>query len=369
MTLPKLPRAVLAVPGIAALLVAALLVATLANHARADEIVLYKGDARTDVTVTDETYEGVVYRQKGIPAPQNYPAAKVREVIYTKRSKFYSFGDDAFAVGDYAKAAEFYKTAAASAKNWEKQYGLFNVAECLRLSNKLDDAIKAYNELLTAVPKTRFVGDCYERIALCQRALRKPDDAKKTYEQLKGQVTLKNLGARWELLADFRLLELQEKGDPKGALAGYQELQTKAAEFPDVANMARLRVGYVMIQEKQIDKARKFFEDIIKDRQASSGDMTIVAGAYNGLGTTYLAKPTLTAADYDAALFPFFRTIFHYGDSLKQSELLAEALYQGGICLDSREGENNKKRAKILFSRCAEEFPTSEWAKKAALKK
>ncbi len=348
---------------------AALLLAALAVHARADEIVLFKGETRADVTVTDETYEGVVYRQKGIPAPQNYAAAKVREVIYTKRSKFYGFGDDAFAVGDYAKAADFYKTAAAGAKNWEKQYGLFNVAECMRLSNKLEDAIKAYNELLTAVPKTRFFGDCYERIAMCQRALRKPEEAKKTYEQLKGQVTLKNLGARWELLADFRLLELLEKSDSKAALTGYQELQGKAAEFPDVANMARLRVGYVMIDQKQVDKAKKFFEDIIKDRQASASDIAIVAGAYNGLGSTYLAKETPSKADYDAALFLFFRTIFHYGDSLKQSELLGEALYKGGLCLGAREGENNQKRAKILFSRCAEEFPTSEWAKKAAMKK
>lgn len=349
-------------------LLAALLVVATAGALRADEIVLYKGDSQADVTVTAETYEGVVYRKKGIPAPQNYPASKVREVIYTKKSKYYEFGEDALAAGDLAKAAEFFKTAAGPAKNWEKQYGLFQAAECLRLARKLDDAIKAYNELLTAEPKTRFFGDCYERIAMCQRALGKSDEAKKTYEQLKGQVTLKNLDARWELLSDFRLVELDERADPKGALAKYEELQGKAAEYPDVANMARLRVGYVLIQDKQIDKARKFFSDIIKDRQAS--DVAVVAGAYNGLGTTYLAKESPTPADYEQALFPFFRTIFHYGEQLKGSELLAEALYQGGVCLAARAGENNQKRAKQLFSRCVDEFPaTSEWARKAALKK
>ncbi len=338
-----------------------------AGAARADEIVLFKGDTLTNVTVTNETYEGLTYKKKGIPAEQPLAAAKVREVRYTgKKTKFYEFGEDALAVGDLAKAAEFFKTAAAPAKNWEKQYGLFQVAECLRRMNKLDDAIKAYNELLTAVPKTRFFGDCYERIAMCQRALRKPDEAKATFEQLKGQVTLKNLGARWELLADFRLLELDEKNDPKKALTGYQDLQAKAAEFPDVANMARLRVGYVMIQQGQIDKARKFFEDIIKDRQAS--DTQIVAGAYNGLGSTYLTKEKPTAEEHDQALFLFFKTVFHYGEELKGTELLAEALYKGATCLAARAGEHNQKRAKQLFSQCKDEFPTSEWGKLAALK-
>ncbi|MBM4016488.1 MAG: tetratricopeptide repeat protein [Planctomycetes bacterium] len=357
MTLAKLSRVAV---------VASALVA-FAGAARADEIVLYKGDTLTNVTVTNESYEGLTYKKKGIQAEQSLAAAKVREVRYTgKKSKFYEFGEDALAAGDLAKAAEFFKTAAAPAKNWEKQYGLFQVAECLRRMNKLEDAIKAYNELLTAVPKTRFYGDCYERIAQCQRAQRKPDEAKATYEQLKGQVTLKSLGQRWELLADFRLLELDEKNDSKKALTGYQDLQAKAAEFPDVANMARLRVGYVMIQQGQIDKARKFFEDIIKDRQAS--DTAVVAGAYNGLGSTFISKEKPSVEEFDQALFPFFRTIFHYGDELKGNDLLAEALFKGGTCLAARPGENNQKRAKQLFSRCKGEFPTSEWGKLAALK-
>jgi len=361
------PKTALASPSALAA-AATLLAGTAAPTARADEIHLYKGEPRTGVTVRDETFEGVVYTQKGIPQPQSYPAAKVKSVVYTSsRSKFYDLASDAMAAQDYAKAADLFKTAAASAKNWEKQYGLFNAAECLRGQgkSKLDEAIRAYQELLTQVPKTRFFGDCYERIAMCQKAQGKPDEARKTYEQLKGQVTPKNLGERWNLLADFRLLELTEKSDPNGALSGYDELHKKAAEFPDVANMARLRVGYVMIQKGQIERARTFFNDIIKDRQAS--DVQTVAGAYNGLGTTFVAgKATPTPADFNAALFPFFRTIFHYGDELGTHDLVAEALYWGGRCLESRPGENNLKRARQLYERCKKEYPTSEWARLAA---
>jgi TolA-binding protein len=341
-----------------------------AAAARADEIVLMKGDPKTGVTVKEETYEGVVYTQKGIPQPQSYPASKVKEVRYEKRSTFYNLATEAMAARDFAKAVELFKTAAASAKNWEKQYGLFNAAECLRGMGKakLDEAIATYRQLLNDAPKTKFFGDCYERIAMCQRAQGKVDEAKQTYEQLKGQVTLKNLGPHFELLADFRLLEMSEKADPAAALNGYDELQKKAAEFPDVANMARLRVGYVMIQQKKVDRARTYFNDIIKDRQAS--DVATVAGAYNGLGSTYVAdKETPTPADFDAALFPFFRTIFKYGDELGQSDLLAEALYWGGRCLEARAKENDVKRAKQLYERCTREFPTSEWAKLAAKRK
>lgn len=346
---------------------ALLLLLSAAAAARADEIVLFKGEPRSGVTVKEETFEGVVYLQKGIPQPQNYPAAKVRSVVYEKKSRYYEIAEDALAVRDFAKAGELFKTAAANAKNWEKQYGLFQYADCLRAQGKakLDEAIKAYNDLLTEVPKTKFFGECYERIAACQRSQGKLDDAKKTYEQLKGQVTLKNLGARWELLADFRLLELSEKSDANAALTGYDELQKKAAEFPDVANMARLRVGYVMIQKQQIDKARSYFNDIIKDRQAS--DVQTVAGAYNGLGTSFVSgKKDPTLDDFNNALFPFFRTVFKYGDELGQSELVAEALYWGGRCLEGRGKENDVKRARQLYDRCKKEYPTSEWAKLAA---
>jgi TolA-binding protein len=348
----------------------AVLLCAAARRALADDIILLKGEPRTGVTVTDETYEGVIYRQKGIPQPQSYPAAKVREVRYERKSTPYRLAEDAFGARDFSKAVELFKTAAANAKNWEKQYALFLAAECLRAQGraKLDEAIKAYRDLLEQVPKTKFFGDCYERIAMCQRAQGKLEDAKQTYEQLKGQVTLKNLSPRWDLLADFRLLELSEKANPDAALNGYEELQQKAAEYPDVANMARLRVGYVMIQKGQIERARKFFDDIIKDRQAS--DVLTVAGAYNGLGTTYVAgKKEPTSDDFRSALYPFFRTIFHYGDELGPNELVAEALYWGGRCLEARGKENDVKRAKVLYDRCTKEYPTSEWAKLAAHRK
>lgn len=345
----------------------ALAAAAAVPAARADDIILFKGEPKVGVTVTDETYEGVIYRQKGIPQPQTYVAAKVKSVNYDKKSKFYELASDALDAHDLAKAAELFLTAGKNAKNWEKQYALFNYADCLRGQGKakLDEAIKAYNDLLTEVPKTKFFGDCFERIAMCQRTQGKNDEAKKTYELLKGQVTLKNLGARWDLLADFRLLELSEKADPNGALTGYDELQKKAGEYPDVANMARLRVGYVFIQKGQIDKARGYFNDIIKDRQAS--DVATVAGAYNGLGTTYVAgKKEPSLDDFNNALFPFFRTIFNYGDALGTNDMVAEALYWGGRCLEARTGENNVKRARQLYDRCKKEYPTSEWAKLAA---
>jgi TolA-binding protein len=342
-------------------------VAVAAAPARADDIHLYRGESRTDVTIVDETYDSVTYKQKGIPSPQELPASKVKSVVYTKApTKEWERAAIAMAEGRLGDASLLFQTAAAKAKNWEKQYGLFNVGECQRGQRMLDDAIKAYNTLLTEVPKTKFFGDCYEKIAACQRAQGKAADARKTYETLKGQVAQKGLSPRWAAIADFRLIELSEKDDPAAALRAYDELQQKAAEFPDVANMARLRVGYVMIQQQKIDRARSYFQDIIKDRQAS--DTATVAGAYNGLGTTYVAKDAPTTEDFEAALFPFFRTIFHYGDELGSNELIAEALYWGGRCLENREGDNNQKRARQLYDRCKSEYPTSEWAKMAALR-
>ncbi|MSP15183.1 MAG: tetratricopeptide repeat protein [Myxococcales bacterium] len=351
------------------LLLLPLLLAAWRAPAPVDEIVLWRGDVIAGVTVIQESCDGLTFRKRGASGEQTIAAGTVRDVRYSKRSKWFAAGDAAWKAGDQSKAAGSYIAAAAAAKNWEKPHALFRVAECRRLSGQFVEAITAYQELLRQVPATRFLGDCLERIAACERALGNIAAARKSYQELASPAASRKLGDRYPLLAALRLLELDEFAggrDPAAALAAYLQLQASAIDHPDIANMARLRVGCLLLQRGEPDRARIYFEDVIKEREAS--ELVIVAGAYNGLGATFLAKEQRKPADYDAALFPFLRTVFHYGDQLAGSELLAEALYQAGVCLAARPGADDQESAKLLLRRCQDEFPASEWAKKARLR-
>ena len=336
-----------------------------ASALRADEIHLYRGKPKLGVTVKEETFKEVVYTMPGVRSNQPIPADQVKEVIYKRRSDTFELAEIAMATGDYRKGASMFEAAAANPPKrgpWEKQYGLFNAAECQRAQGEYDKAIAAYDRLLKLVPDTKFYGDVFERKAQCYLAQRQRSKVRETYEALRNEVKTKGLSPRWDIFAEFQLVLLNEGSDAGRAQQSYEDIQRRAAkDFPDVANMARLRIGYVYIKQGKTEDARIFFQEIIDDRQASA--VTVVAGAYTGLGSTYVNQNNPTAKDFETALFPFLRVIYHYD----RTPSLPEALYWAGRCLEMRaqDREANSKRAKGLYRRLMKEYPTSEWARLA----
>jgi tetratricopeptide (TPR) repeat protein len=342
--------------------------AGLSCSAQADEIHLLKGNPKTGVRVSDETYEEIQYSLAGVRGTQSIKADQVKQVIYASSSDKWDLAMDSLAGGDYGKAVLLFESAAANPPKrgqWEKQYGLFQAAECYRAQRMFDKALKAYERVLKEVPKTRFFGDCFQKKAQIYLAQGDKTKAKSAYQELRSEVESKGLSPRWDMLAEFHLVQLGEAGDLEGSLKLYQDLQRRAKDYPDVANEARLRIGYVLKDQGKIADARTFFKDIIDDRQASS--TAVVAGAYRGLGNTYVNQQSATAADFEKALFHFLRVVYHYGDQLGGSDAVAESLYWSGRCLEMREKDQkeNQELAKSLYRRCIKEFPSSDWAKRS----
>lgn len=340
----------------------------LAAAARADEIHLYKGKSKTDIRVTSETYKEVEYSDSRIRGRQVLSASDVKEVVYENFSQRYELANEAMATGAFSKAIDLFESAAANAKGrfeFEQQYGLYNAAECYRAMGEFDKAIVAFDKLLSAVPQTKFYGAVYQRKAECYLAQKNKTRAEEVFKKLREEVKSKGLSPRWDILAEYHILNLNEGSDPSQSLAAYEDLQKRAGtDYPDVANLARWRIGYVLIQQGKIEDARAYFQDIIDERQAS--DINVVAGAYLGRGNTYVNKANAKPEDFQRALFDFLRVVVHYGDQLGKSTKVAEALYWAGRCLEMRGGTSSSDLAKEYYARVIKDYPSSEWARMAA---
>ncbi len=341
------------------------------SGAVADEIRMYKGKDLIDVTVVEESIDEIKFRMKGISQPQSRPSSLVKEVVYSNHSDRYFQALEAMDARDYDKAVMMFRAAAGGVKKsaeWEVQYSLFHAAECLRLARQYDEAVKAYDELIAKVPRTKFIGRAFEQKALCHESKNDVARAVETFQSLKA-ASIK-LGPRFEILADFHVTRLGQKNDPAAALEKFRELRARAERegFSDIANLARLGVGTALIGQGKLEEARAFFQEIIKDRQAS--EVRVVAGAYLGLGNTFVASKAPTAQDFDAALMPFLRVVFMYGPDLGNSPMVAEAAYWAGRCFESKEARDEKSRVRkvFLYQMVVKDYPGSDWARQAQVR-
>jgi tetratricopeptide (TPR) repeat protein len=346
------------------------LLALIAPGARADEIALYGGEPLKNVVVTDETAALVTYEPDAGGSPQTLAAARVRAVEHSRSSDAWRVAVECEAALRFDEAARLYRMAAASpprALAWERQYGLYRAAECDRLAGRADEAAARYRELLKQMPGSRFRGDCLERLATGALAVGDLATARSLLEELRDDAVSAGLGRRWQLRAELRLQQMDEGKDPDAALLGYVAFESRAAGYPDVQNLARLRAGRLRLARGQRDRAQLFFQKAFDERELLEPE--IAAGASNGLGLCLLAHPEgrePSAADRQAALVDFLRTALQYGPRLGRNELVAEAEVEAARELLREGGEANLARAHELRDRCLRDYPGTTWAQRAA---
>src|SRR5262245_17002578 len=343
------------------------LLAMIALGARADELALFGGEVVKSVVVTDETAALVTFEPEAGGTPRTLPAARVRAVDHARTSDAWRAAVELESALRFEDPARLYRMAAASpprALAWERQYGLFRAAECDRLAGRADEAAARYRELLKQMPASRFRGDCLERLATGALAVGDLATARTLLEELRDDAVSAGLGRRWQLRAELRLEQMDEAKDPDAALLGYVAFESRAAGYPDVQNLARLRAGRLRLARGQHDRAQLFFQKAFDERELLEPE--IAAGASNGLGLCRLAKEDATEADRQAALVDFLRTALQYGPRLGRDDLVAEALVEASRELVRQGGEANVARARDLRQRCLDEYPGTTWAQRAA---
>jgi len=360
-------------------LLATITLGALAPVARADEIALFLGAPRRAVVVTAESAATLTFEPESGGAPETLPTARVRAVVHDRTSDAFRGAREAEAAGRFETAARLYLSAAKAIAGatgpvrslaWERPTGLYRAAECRRALGRDDEAAALLRELLDEVPTTRFRGAALDRLARFALAVGDVAGARARLEQLRDDALRAGLGRRWQLRAELLLQEIDEARDPDAALRAYVAFESRASEYPDVKNLARLRAGRLRLAGGQHERAQVFFADAFAERERvgdEGGDaLAIAAGASNGLALARIAPPDATAEDHRAALDDFLRTLVVYGPRLGHSDLTAEALVGAARELGRGGGPEDRVRARQLAERCLREYPATRFAQAAA---
>jgi tetratricopeptide (TPR) repeat protein len=347
--------------------------------AQGDQIVLEDGSTvppkgvSFEVQITGEDYQAVKYRRSDTRAvEQRVEAAKVATVTYGTVPRAWEQALLERRNNDPATAAESFKKAAGiSSPFWLKAHGLYEAGETYFQMRDWNAAIQAFDELLQAVPDTRFLPQALLRTAEAYFQANDFDKAKSALEKLQSEARAKGFASRWANMASYWEIRLTEQsGDITQTVGEYQRLydRTKGTD-PKVANSCALRIGLAYIKQKDFAKARRFYEEIASS--ADDGEVQALSGAYLGLGNCFLAESGNDDKDkIREAQRNFLRVIVAYYDDPTQKakvppEIAAEALYQAGLCFEILRDEDYRRRSRGLYNEVMREFDGSEWAIKA----
>jgi len=331
-------------------------------EAAADTIRFVDGrKPQQNVEVMNETLDSIEYRLAGVRQTQKYPSAKVLDVVYTRTPDDYQVATDNFDVGAYQDAADLFLVAAQDSR---RQKGLaakciYQAGDALMRAGLFSDAVSTFEKLESSHADSRYIPEAALGTGLAHLRGGSASKAKASFSKLKSNSS--KYGERWGYEADLQLQMLSESKDPATALTTYRRLAKETqSKYPTVANQAKLRIGRVLISSKQFDEAESFFRTILEARTVSAPD--VVAGAYNGLGTSLRNKPGAGDKELREALYAHLRVIVSFEGVVSE---LPEALYGAGKCFQKVPVEDAANRSRRMLGRVINEFGNSSWAAKA----
>jgi hypothetical protein len=308
----------------------------------ADQIILKNGKSVAADEVIADTFEKVEYKRG--QAISNQAAGKVKSVVYGDAPDSYKLGLEKRDAGEFENATNLLKAAIASpgVRGWIKVQGNLELAETLRRwaakdRTKFALAIAAYDEVLKD-PKSRL-----RPVALLGRAQAhigsgNLDKAKADLQTLKTEANANKYGATYELLADYTLANAYEDAARPEAKQAFASLQTFAQGYSaredleaedrayaaELAGLARLAQGRVLIRENKAPDAQRQFEAIANDAKEVAA---VRAAALVGVGLAQQAQNKLKEAQFT---FAKVRVLYH-----EQGESVAEATYSLGVIAEA----------------------------------
>ncbi len=354
----------------------------LADQASFGEDIILKKSTNKPMKVdkvTLETYEEVRYK-KGSGSEQKLTADKVYKVEYGDTPDAYIQGMNLLRNYDYENAVSSFRLAMEDGRvrDWIKTYALYHIGKAYQAwgnstPSKYGDAIKAYKDLLTANPKTRFYADVLMNLAICYSQSGDIQNAVTTLDRLAKEAYEKKLGIIWEANAKHQKANIELEGgllddaerDFRSSENFCREQAGKCEDPPvksyleKLASLAKLSQGTILIKRKKYSQAKNFFNEIVNN---SASIPEAIASAQNGLGECLLTEKKLKEAQIQ-----FVTTKVVYGGIVEEA---ARATYFLGVCcLEMKDLEPRyKKKAHDYFREVVDLYPKTRWAKEARKK-
>ncbi len=338
----------------------------------ADTIYFKNGGIRSEVTVTKDNYEEVVFHTE-YTSEIKMDAGLVSQIEYSDAPAAFLQGKNFSIQKQYEKAIECFLESLEVAKrppivrDWIKQYGNFYIARTYHewADNTLDaekyrKAIAYYQNTLQEMPDTRFLAESHFHKTQCYLALAEHGLAKESLADMNKAVSRLKTKIDWE----FRLYLLQgdvflQEKQYNSALEKYEMAQKFAQEkkLSALFNESVMALGNCYLQKKDFSRAENFFQKIQKESHQADGELQAVVK--NGLALCYLEQ-----GQYLQARNLAVEVILQSRQGGKQQ---SSALFIAGQSYEKLAEKNpaSLQSAKIYYELLRLANPDSEWGLKA----
>ena len=344
--------------------------------ARADRIWQTSGGRAIIADAVSQDHYDLVKYKKGTVA-LTLEGMKVRAIDYGDAPESYDLAMDSREAGNFENAISLFRAALAESgvRPWIKLHGTHEIAETYRMwgakeRSHFADAIKAYDEALAIDPKARIRPDLLFGRSQAQLGAGNLEAAVADLDTLAKEAASNGYGVRWELTGLYeKAVTLDEGGKPDEAKREYSRLQTQARSFAGMASLtekerdlaaqmaglARLAQGKVLIRDGKAQDAERFFSDIVNDSNEVDG---VRAQALIGKAEALMAQKKLKEAQLALATV---RVKFYSSDAL------AEATYLLGVVAEELGAAEPKggQLAQGYFLEVVDRHSGSKWARKA----
>jgi len=325
--------------------------------------------------IANETFEGIELKLPKTSIIKKIKLDQIRNITYYNEPTQYMQAKELQENGKYTQAIELYNklVSGGQIRVVFKQHILYNIAVSYQLAGKLDDALKAYDELLKTFPNSRYFRQAYFNKSQCaakndfKMAIDILDDAKVKAKQL-------GLEEKFILEVDYRKAMLYEDNKKfDDAKAAYDRIVATGQREPSIYYRALVGVGRIGVINKNFNDAEKAFNEVIE----KSDDFLANAGAYNGRADCTLARSQAPDAKiYKNALFDYLRSKVLYPAQPGEPGIEEEkATYYAGYCFEklAQSLATEKKKvyinnARLLYQELIEKFPGSRFIEEAKKK-
>lgn len=338
-----------------------------------DTIKLKKEAKPREVQIIEESYKSIACQIGS--AKTQFLWKEIETVEYGNRPKDLAAGVSAVKKSEYAEGLKLLDKVRGQKdlRPIFKQQALFYYAQAAESEGKIEEAIKAYQQLLGEFKQSRYLNKANDRIVACLVAQKKFDEAQKVIAAAKQEATAAKLDD--ELIREFDLLEctlLENSGKLAEAANAYEKLAGAAGSNATIADLARIGAARAAVAKGgDAGKARATYDQVISNAKEDTSPI-VMAAAYNGLGEVQLAeaRKDKKAEKAHEALFSVLRgyVVYFPGDNDRTGEyersmfLSAQAFdLLASLTTDEAAKKQHQDRAKEKKEELSARFPLSPY--------
>jgi hypothetical protein len=350
------------------------LLATAPAVVRADDIIKTDGSEITGVTIVDWDFKELRYkdgaRETSLSNELVQSATITRvETIYRRAHQQQDGGNEAAAYELFLQIAEAQlKDASAGASG--KFLAQFGYWEAIKLKLSVDqgiaEAFTVMDELVKACPRTKFLPEIFRSkinyyLSSGPQGVRNAELVVGKYLKDAVEQNMPEFFGKEAELLNIVVQQVAKKLTADQARDAYSKfLNDVDGRYPALGGRSRVEIGWTLIDDKKLDEAKSYFDDVLERQLA---DPTSMARAYLGRGHTWYFKANKEKDDAREALLDYLRLYTHYQTA--HPEIVAEALYHAAKAMEF--WNNNAKdvlriRAKL---KADSRYSETSWAKKS----